>query len=419
MWRRAAQKERLRLLACGDLTRKRDVYQPAGAPERRGASHASGGHFVPRSPPQCLVAHTLGMPVVQSGPATVLLEPPAPSPWTERNAAREGPVSASDFELAEVSRLERHPKQFRAALRAETDRGRAALPVVMAFSVAEQSAADRVLLDGSAYTLSIVIERDVETTRVRWRLAPGGSDATARADILSFLRALTGRGLLTIEDLDAARFVGRLRLDGGGWDADLERQYVFIEDLATLEEWTGVPLPVPPWADRSEVAMVTQAARFARDGEVLATLARPISVIAPVQDVSDTTTITIEQDFGFQVFGYDVPLGTGTADVRVRLDEVQPEENDPELRRYVYVAADPDRSIVFRLRAPIQPDGFARRSALAGDAPADIEASDEDQRWALEAARRISPFHSPEEAPGTPAAQTDEEFLAELDRRTG
>jgi hypothetical protein len=63
------------------------------------------------------------------------------------------------------------------------------------------------------------------------------ADATARADILNFLRVLHRGGQLRIIDTDRSQSVGTL----GRAECDL----AFLGDVATLEEWAGMGFRCP------------------------------------------------------------------------------------------------------------------------------------------------------------------------------
>jgi hypothetical protein len=100
---------------------------------------------------------------------------------------------------------------------------------------------------------------------VHWTLLPGGPSVTARANALSLLRALTGGGSLTFE-LDSDRELPPLEIPGDDWDQ--ENEWRLFEDLACLEEWSGITLPMPSTVSAAEATRAAQAASWTRTRQV-------------------------------------------------------------------------------------------------------------------------------------------------------
>ncbi len=110
-----------------------------------------------------------------------------------------------------------------------------------------------------------------------WSLTPLSGDVTARADVLDFLRVLHQERRLRITNEDVGEPIGTVDGPGSPFDADLERDWRFMTDVAVLEEWSGMLLPVPREVSALEVARIQQAAEIVRRRQVVVDMAEPLT----------------------------------------------------------------------------------------------------------------------------------------------
>lgn len=192
-----------------------------------------------------------------------------------------------------------------------------------------------------------------------WTLLPGGPSVTLRADALKLIRGLAAGGDLTFEV--GSRILPPLSLDGGAWD--YEDEWRLFEDLAVLEEWSGMTLPVPEVVTAEEATRAAQAASWVRTEQVDATLAGTISFTTreAVSEIPDE--LRLSQTFGVALLGVDVRLGDGTASVK--LGHVDREDEDGLTFR-----AQPDPAeVMFTLAPPAGRRLPARRTQPASVLP--------------------------------------------------
>lgn len=196
---------------------------------------------------------------------------------------------------------------------------------------------------------------------LHWRLMPGGPSVTARADALRFIRGLAAGGSLTLQlgDHDP---LPPLEFDGGPWSD--EDEWRLFEDLAVLEEWSGVGIPMPAEVAASEATIAAQAASWARTQRLEATISGALTfeAAAGLAD-GDPDELRVHQEFGLDLLGITLPMGEGAA--RIALSEVQRETDDGT--RFTAWPASPD--VTFDLSPPpgrVQP---ARRTQARASAP--------------------------------------------------
>lgn len=238
----------------------------------------------------------------------------------------------------------RTPESFAARLHARSDSDEAEMCAFADMAMREVGDQRAVVLRclASALTLSLItvldpaarIESpsDVPLPVLHWSLRADSADATARADVLDFLRVLHEGGQLQITNVDKAESVGLLNAPGVPFDADLARDLTFLADVATLEEWSGMVLPLPTEVAAAEVARIAQAAAMVRAREIPVTFSGDIAATM-ARDVAGVDEIELEQDFGITVFGFDVPLGVGLVRLSVRAGDADDVPGEPALVR--------------------------------------------------------------------------------------
>ncbi len=304
----------------------------------------------------------------------------------------------------------RDPIEFRAQISAGDDGSRTSLNVFADLAKRGLDGQQAVVLRCRAGALTIALitlldpartvitPTDVEPPILFWALAPRGADATARVELLDFLRNLHREGLLRVLNTDTGKQIGALEADPAPFDPELERDWAFLRDVATLEEWSDMPLPLPVEVEADEVARIHEAAEFVRDRRVPHRLAGDIAAVVTTP-VSDADELVLEQDFGVEVFGYDVPLGTGSARLAVDVVDSRLDPLDPARIHVTFRPLAPGDRVFFELAPP--PERAARRWTLApGEHP--VEGDTEawwDDGWAagereaddaLRAANRLS-----------------------------
>lgn len=92
-------------------------------------------------------------------------------------------------------------------------------------------------------TLRITVPAD-GAGQLDWTLEPGGGDASARAQVIDFLTALSGDGLLTITDPEFGSLV-QVRLFASPPDPTLAEERRFLADVMVVEGWSGYRLHLP------------------------------------------------------------------------------------------------------------------------------------------------------------------------------
>ncbi len=181
---------------------------------------------------------------------------------------------------------------------------------------------------------------------VHWTLLPGGPSVTARADALSLLRALTSGGSLTFE-LDSDRELPPLEIPGDDWDQ--ENEWRLFEDLACLEEWSGITLPVPSTVSAAEATRAAQAASWTRTRQVTASISGPITFLAAATSAEMPDELQVHQDFGVRMLDVEVPLGEGVTRVRLARVEQAGKANGDGVEYRAWAA---EQDITLWLRSP-------------------------------------------------------------------
>jgi hypothetical protein len=183
-----------------------------------------------------------------------------------------------------------------------------------------------------------------EERSLHWSLLPGGPSVTARADGLRFIRALAASGQLAFQLADREA-LPPIEIVSGPWE--YEDEWRLFEDLATLEEWSGVTLPMPDAVSAEDATAAAEAASWARSQQIDAELAGAITFRPlPAATLGKPDELRLHQDFGIEVLSTELPLGEGIA--RVPLRAVDRESDGEEI-----VHAWPARSnVVFWLTPP-------------------------------------------------------------------
>jgi len=271
-------------------------------------------------------------------------------------------AEASSFVDASVVLGVRQPQSFSARLVARSAGGEAEISAFADIAMREVDDQRAVVLRclASVLTLSLVTvldpgsviesSSDVPLPTLVWELRAGSGDATARADVLEFLRVLHEGAELRVFNSEEATVVGVLEAPGAPLDDDLARDLAFLTDVATLEEWSGMVLPIPREVEAKQVATIVQAAAWVRKREVPVTFTGAVAATMP-RDVDGVDEITLEQEFGANVFGYDVPLGTGRVRLDVAIGEIEAIDGHDDLVRVALEVASP-AEVVFVLTPP-------------------------------------------------------------------
>jgi hypothetical protein len=182
---------------------------------------------------------------------------------------------------------------------------------------------------------------------VHWTLLPGGPSVTARADALSLLRALTGGGSLMFK-LDSDLELPPMEIPGDDWDQ--ENEWRLFEDLACLEEWSGITLPMPNTVSAAEATRAGQAASWTRTRQVTASISGPITFIAAATPAEVPDELQVHQAFGVRTLDVEVPLGEGVT--RVRLARVEQTGKAPSGDGTEYRAWPSEQDVTLWLRPP-------------------------------------------------------------------
>lgn len=193
-----------------------------------------------------------------------------------------------------------------------------------------------------------------------WALVPGGPVVTARADALRLIRAMRADGELVLRAGDKLE-LPPLELSGADtWSRADEHEWQLFEDLATLEEWSGITIPIPPELSGEEVARIAQAAMWVRTERLEASLSGVLEfTVANGRDLRAVDELRLRQDFGVTFAGREVPIGTGVVHIPVEVASL----DGPDADGLTMVRARPrPRQIVFVLEAPARRRLPARRT---------------------------------------------------------
>ena len=145
--------------------------------------------------------------------------------------------------LAPYGAIERRA-EFLALAEVESTHGRAELPLSLRV-LNDPVRPGRLELLASQYqlTLRIIVPAD-GPGQLDWTLEPGGGDASARARVIDFLAALSGDGVLTVNDPELGSLV-QVRLNASPLDPTLAEERRFLTDVMVVEGWSGYRLHLP------------------------------------------------------------------------------------------------------------------------------------------------------------------------------
>lgn len=221
-------------------------------------------------------------------------------------------------------------------------------PGLVVFGKAPHVPVGVALVSDPLVLLTIGALADDADRAVHWTLLPGGPSVTARADALSLLRALTSGGSLTFK-LDSDRELPPLDMQGDDWAQ--ENEWRLFEDLACLEEWSGITLPMPSTVSAAEATRAAQAASWTRTRQVTASISGPITFFAAAAAPAETPDeLQVHQDFGVRMLDVEVPLGEGVTRVKLARVEQAGEAHNGDGVEYRAWPSEPD--ITLWLRPP-------------------------------------------------------------------
>lgn len=307
-------------------------------------------------------------------------------------AGSEDPDRLSLFVNAPVVLGVRRPIEFQARMAAGRQE-RVGLNAFADMAMREVEGQQAVVLRCRAATLTVAVITVLDPSRpiatpddiappiLFWSLAPQGGDATARAEVLDFLKALHETGELGVFNTDASERVAALEGEGATFDPDLALDWAFVRDIATLEEWADMVLPLPNVVEAEEVARIQEAASFVRARHVPTRLSGDIQAVVTAE-VKDAEELVLEQDFGVRAFGYDVPLGTGRARLAVTVIDSRTDANDPSRLHATFRPTSSDEPVPFVLTPPLE--RVARRWTLTDDERPTDDAGEDlwEEHWA-------------------------------------
>jgi hypothetical protein len=225
------------------------------------------------------------------------------------------------------------------------------------------------LLRAVHYTLTLAIGTTADWHIVRWWLEPGGSDATLRADGMTFLEAMHKESTLELVDETGQRMAALELPSQGMFDPELIEASRLVNEVASLEEWSGTKIPLPIEADPEEVADVVRAAAIVRARLVPLTLGDEIELtVRPTGgDLDGIDTVVLRREIWARPLGCDIALGTAefVANVEVVANTTL---EDGLVRLSCRLAAAQPRSVGAHLSPPASRSRLVRRT-LVGGAP--------------------------------------------------
>lgn len=148
-----------------------------------------------------------------------------------------------------------------------------------------------------------------------WQLLPGGPSVTARADALRFIRSLAASGSVTIT-FGKRDPLPPLMFDGGSWED--EDEWRLFEDLATLEEWSGVGIPMPSEVSARQATIAAQAAGWVRAQQIEATVSHEITFEVSSDLAVMPDELRLHQTFDLELLDLTIPLGEGVTRLGLR-----------------------------------------------------------------------------------------------------
>ena len=232
----------------------------------------------------------------------------------------------------------------------------------------ERTDSRRGRLTAYAPLLTIEVIEKSDGSELRWTLAAQERDVVLRADALDFLHALHGIGALTPAD-EERELAPPVRLTTLPWPDDLDFDWRFVGALAALAEWSGAKLRLPNAASAGEVRDVLQAADWVITQRIDATITGPFeATLSTASLIPSPDELRIEQDFGMNFQGVEIPLGTGSASLAVEVKSAVSSQANPDMSEVVLVPRPGFETVVFYLRSPPTRHVPARRTQLPAEA---------------------------------------------------
>jgi hypothetical protein len=182
---------------------------------------------------------------------------------------------------------------------------------------------------------------------LHWTLVPDGPSATARADALNLLRAMRAPGAFMLAAHERPVRIGPIGFGGHEWSD--EQEWRLFEDLATLEEWTGVTVPVPRELDDDTATRVAQAALWVRTQTIPARVSGPVTFRArAAPDLADADELRVFDTETLSVAGVELDLGQTALRLPIRVQQV----GQPDRAGFVDVIAETTPGPVDLLLSP-------------------------------------------------------------------
>lgn len=222
------------------------------------------------------------------------------------------------------------------------------------------------LLRAVFYTLTLAIGRDGIHEVLRWWLEPGGDDATLRADALDFLSGLHRGGILSMIGAMDGRKIATVRLEPKEFDPELAEAHPFLTNVATLEEWSGVRLPVPEEVGVQEATDIARAVAIVMARQLPLTVAEELSVVLRNEvAASEFDELRLPRNFTETLLRTPVPLGSCLLAVGVVPIAREP-AGEGLLRVRCRLANDQPRRVQAHLYPPPTRSRVLRRTLVAG-----------------------------------------------------
>lgn len=226
---------------------------------------------------------------------------------------------------------------------------------------------ERIMVRWVHYTLVVVVARDQAETVLHWRLDSGGDDATAQADSLDFLTALHQRGSLEVQRVEPGDALLRVPLLGDQeLDDELLASRELLDDIATLEEWSGCKLPVPERVAPGEHTRLRELVLMIRSRVVPLRLSPELTVTTKGDSDFDEVRVPVELHVDW--LGHTLPFGACLLELPVSRMESQ--WRDTELVEHrVRIASGDELVIETLIDPPASRQRNLRRTLVAGAPP--------------------------------------------------
>ena len=180
---------------------------------------------------------------------------------------------------------------------------------------------------------------------IHWKLQPGGSTITARADAIRLLYVLSGEGQARLQlGPPGPEAPGNIYLAQQALPDELETERLVFGALATLEEWTGRALAKPAMLNSRQLEMLLTAGRAAQTQRLHVTIRELAIRQSGLSESIDSGEVELVQQFTLSAGGNEFDMGVGRA--RVRLREIRRQEVAPGEMEVVFAGDERDASFV-------------------------------------------------------------------------